>query len=444
MNNETILQDLNAVLSNHVADRLLSSRGKRMMFPQGIVAQTEESAHATIKATAGIAIAHGQPVTLGCISSLLPHFTTRESVAYAPVAGMNTLRDAWQTHIVKRNPSLIKEAITKPIVTSGITHGIRLVLELMLGEGEELISPDMFWENYEHIASTTFGGSVRTFSTFAQFEHGEGLNIAGLEDAMHQSAKKQGKIILLLNFPNNPTGYSLTKTDIARLKDLIHSFAEKDVPVLIMCDDAYFGLFYEDDIFCESSFSVFSTLHENVVAVKLDGATKELFSWGLRVGFITLGNKNMSESVKKALETKVKGALRASTTSASQLSQSIVLRTIEHADLDAQMDEQFSDIQNRYRITKQEIARASSQYPQSSLVPYPCNSGYFISFHSASVPAETIRKHLLGLEGESIALISLGETLRFTFAAVDAEQIPKIIETLYKETQTLAHNSRNA
>lgn len=444
MNNEIIVKELNAVLLDHVASRLFSSRGKRMIFPLGIVAQTEESAYATIKATAGIAMAQGQPITLPCISSLLPHFNTRESVAYAPVAGLGTLRDAWQNHILKRNKSLAKENITKPIVTSGITHGIRVLLDLMLEEDEELISPDMFWENYEHIASTACGGSVRTFRMFSNFENERGLNIAGLKDVMNQSAEKQGKIILLLNFPNNPTGYSLTKTDIARLQDLMYSFAEKNIPVLIMCDDAYFGLFYEDNIFCESSFSVFSKLHENILAVKLDGATKELFSWGLRVGFITLGNKTMSDAVKKALETKIKGALRASTTSASQLSQSIVLRTVEHPTIDSQMEKQFLDMKNRYIITKQAITEASSEYPHSSLVPYPCNSGYFISFHSTKISAETIRQYLLARENESIALISLGATLRFTFAAVDAEKIQKIIDTLYKETQKLMLNAHNA
>ncbi len=437
MNNEAIRKELNALLLEHVAIRLLSSRGKRMMFPLGIVAQTEESAHATVKATAGITITNGKPATLECISSLLPHFSTKESVAYAPVAGLHTLRNAWLAYMLKKNKSLAQKNITEPIVTSGITHGIRILLDLMLEEGEELISPDMFWENYEHIANTVFDGSIRTFNMFSNFENEQGFNIVGLEDAMKQSAEKQGKIILLLNFPNNPTGYSLTETDMLRLQDTMYSFAEKNIPILVICDDAYFGFFYEKNIFCESSFSVFSKLHENILAVKLDGATKELFSWGLRVGFITLGNKTMNEDVKKALETKVKGALRASNTSASQLSQNIVLRTIEHPDIDSQIKKQFLDMKNRYLITKRAITEASSQYPHSSLKPYPCNSGYFISFFPSKVSTETIRKHLLNLNNESIALISLGTTLRFTFAAVDAEQIPKIIDTLYKETQEL-------
>ena len=48
-----------------------------------------------------------------------------------------------------------------------------------------------------------------------------------------------------------------------------------------------FGLVYENGIFKESLFSKLADLHENVLAVKVDGATKEDYAWGFRVGFIT-------------------------------------------------------------------------------------------------------------------------------------------------------------
>ena len=39
----------------------------------------------------------------------------------------------------------------------------------------------------------------------------------------------------------------------------------------------------------ESLFGLLANLHPNLLAVKLDGATKELFVWGLRCGFVTFG-----------------------------------------------------------------------------------------------------------------------------------------------------------
>ena len=56
--------------------------------------------------------------------------------------------------------------------------------------------------------------------------------------------------------------------------------------LVVLLDDAYFGLFYEDSI-KESLFGLLADTHPNILPVKIDGATKENYVWGLRVGFIT-------------------------------------------------------------------------------------------------------------------------------------------------------------
>ena len=45
----------------------------------------------------------------------------------------------------------------------------------------------------------------------------------------------------------------------------------------------------------ESLFGLLAGRHPNLLAVKLDGATKELFVWGLRCGFITFGPGDAGE-----------------------------------------------------------------------------------------------------------------------------------------------------
>ena len=59
--------------------------------------------------------------------------------------------------------------------------------------------------------------------------------------------------------------------------------------MVAITDDAYFGLFYDDRAMKESIFTKLLDRHSNLMAVKLDGATKENYVWGLRVGFITYG-----------------------------------------------------------------------------------------------------------------------------------------------------------
>ncbi|MEJ7480414.1 aminotransferase class I/II-fold pyridoxal phosphate-dependent enzyme, partial [Staphylococcus pasteuri] len=84
------------------------------------------------------------------------------------------------------------------------------------------------------------------------------------------------------NYPNNPTGYTPTKDEVAVIVDAIKSLAERGTNVIALIDDAYYGLFYED-VYTQSLFTALTNLHlPNLLPIRLDGATKEFFAWGLR------------------------------------------------------------------------------------------------------------------------------------------------------------------
>ena len=93
---------------------------------------------------------------------------------------------------------------------------------------------------------------------------------------------------MILNFPNNPIGYSLTKAEIDRGGGLLREAAEGGRNLVVVADDAYFGLFYGEDVAQESLFARLAGCHERLLAVKADGATKEDFVWGFRMGMLTL------------------------------------------------------------------------------------------------------------------------------------------------------------
>jgi len=56
------------------------------------------------------------------------------------------------------------------------------------------------------------------------------------------------KKVLLLNFPNNPTGYTPTEEEQKALVEAIKEAAEAGKKVVVWVDDAYFGLVYEDGV----------------------------------------------------------------------------------------------------------------------------------------------------------------------------------------------------
>ena len=141
------------------------------------------------------------------------------------------------------------------------------------------------------------------------------------------------KIVVLLNFPHNPTGYSPTTEEADRIVEILAEVAGGGTHVLAVADDSYFGLFYETETLKESIFSRLHSRDPRLLAVKLDGRHQGKFVWGLRIGFITYGGKfkvsGDPSPFYAALEKKTAGCVRGNISNASHLSQSIVLKSMQ-------------------------------------------------------------------------------------------------------------------
>ena len=113
--------------------------------------------------------------------------------------------------------------------------------------------------------------------------------------------------------------------------------------IVALLDDAYFGLFYHLGAasMTESLFGRLANLHPNLLAVKLDGATKELFVWGLRCGFITFGPGKVegASEVLDVLDAKTRGDIRAVVSNAPQLSQTLVEKALSTSTIDQERAE---------------------------------------------------------------------------------------------------------
>ena len=78
------------------------------------------------------------------------------------------------------------------------------------------------------------------------------FNVEGLAEKLEGHDYKR---IVLLNFPNNPTGYTPTQAEAEEIKQVIKEAAGRNNLVVAICDDAYFGLVYEKNVEKESMFS---------------------------------------------------------------------------------------------------------------------------------------------------------------------------------------------
>ncbi len=423
--------ELNKIISGKTAFDLLSDYGRRMYFPKLIVAQSAEAKQKAklYNATIGMATSGGQAIELDSMSTLLPQLKPAEAVNYAPTGGDPALVELWKKDIVKKNPAVDPEKISTPIVTSGLTNGLSLVMELFVNKGETVVVPDMFWGNYRLMIEERREASVAAFPFYTEDKK---LNVAGFAEAIKKNSINN-KAVAVVNFPNNPTGYSPTKTEAEELKNALIGIAEEGYKLLVITDDAYFGLFFEEDTYKHSLFNELYNAHENILAVKVDGATKEHFVWGFRVGFVTFGSKGMSSEEYKVLETKLSGSIRASISNCSRPSQSLLLKAMQNPNYSAEKAEYEKEIKKRYTAIKK-LLKEKGDNPV--LEPLPFNSGYFMSYKMKNGSAEALRRKLLDEYG--IGTISIQDKfLRVAFSSVDLENIPDCFSKIYEAASEL-------
>jgi aspartate/methionine/tyrosine aminotransferase len=403
--------------------KMLSEHGKNIFFPKlGILAQSAQAKGKAINATIGEAVEDdGTSMHLPEFDALV-NMPTANIFPYAPSFGKPELRTLWKESIVRKNPSLKDTLISNPIATNGLTHGLSMCGYMFANEGDTVLLSNHYWENYNLIFENSYGAKV---STFELFESG-GFNIADFSKKLNEIQGE--KIITLLNFPNNPAGYTPLKTEIKTIVNEIKKVADTGKKVIVIIDDAYFGLVYEDNVFTESIFVELANLSENVLAVKLDGPTKEDYVWGFRVGFITYAIKGGTTELYETLENKTAGAVRGNISNISQLSQSLLHKVYSAPTYEDSKKKKYAILKNRYTILRDEITK--SEYA-SYFSPLPFNSGYFMCVEpKKGLVAEEIRKHLL--EKYSTGVIVLGNVIRLAFSAVPQNKIPALVENIYK------------
>ncbi len=426
--------ELNATLAKENPNVLamLSDFGKRIFFPKGILAQAAEAKQKAerFNVTIGIAKEAGKPMFLPSVMKQLPGLTPGDALPYAPATGRPELRKAWREALLAKNPSLEGQSFSTPIVTAGVTHALSLVADLFVDAGDTILLPDKYWENYDLLFGVRYRARMETFPLFAP---GGGIDVEGLRTAL-AGRRGQPKTILSFNFPNNPTGYSIQKKEADAVVEVLLEAADAGANLLVLCDDAYFGLFYEEDVLPESLFARLAGRRERILAVKADGPTKEEYVWGLRTGMLTFGTKAAGDdqALYGALEKKVAGAVRSAISNCSNLSQSVVARAMAEPSFAEECQVKRSTLEGRARKVREVLASADFSDVWEA---YPFNSGYFMCLKMKG-DAETFRTHLL--EKHGIGVIADGaHDVRVAFAGVEEEEVPELFQTLAKAAREL-------
>jgi aspartate/methionine/tyrosine aminotransferase len=419
-------EELNSIIkaNNPAVYELLSDKGKAIYFPRkGILAQGAAAKDKEINATIGTAYEDdGKPMVLHSIAHGF-NLDTKDAFPYAPSEGIKPLRDKWQELIRAKNPSLGKAEISLPVVTCGVTNGLSIVGYMFTGEEDNLITADLYWENYDLVYTNAYSAGLKFFNLFKN----RLFDINSFRETINN--EYLGKMVVLLNFPNNPSGYTPNKATGREIISVLSEVAQAGNQLVVILDDSYFGLGFEEDICTESLFSELATCHENLLAIKVDGITKEEYAWGLRVGFITYGIKNGSKELYRALEDKTAGAVRGNISNSSHPAQSLFLHALKSEAHEKEKARAKLKIRERYLKVK-EVLGVHAEYGKY-FEALPFNSGYFMCVRLKGLNPDKVWEVLLNKYSTGVICYSEKNLLRIAFASTPTDKIEKLFANIY-------------
>lgn len=434
---------------------LFSELGKRMFLPQGIFywsgrAKKESKINATIGSAAGpddeIGIGDGdQTITfhLPMIGNELPGFNSEEIFPYAPITGLPELRKAWKEWVVKKcgDQGTEKEnLLTSPVVMPGITGGLTYIIELFVSAGESIVCPDKRWGNYDNTVVRRMNAS---FQEFQLFKDGE-FNTEGFAEAVRKVWETQNRVVAVMNFPNNPTGYVPNAEVVSKIKETALSLVQsEDKNLILVFDDAYEGYVYDEDRLQRSPFIDFVDIDERILPVKLDGISKEMLFYGGRLGFATFGiHSKWLEQVtmgdlQKDLDNKVGSLIRSSISNNPRVVQSLILNALENIDaLTAQRQRVINVLTSRVKAFRQALKEADCP----NMTPDPFQAGFFAFLNLEGIKASDLAEKLLVKYATGVVPIERGDLngIRVAFCSVVEKDIPTMVDNICKACAELS------
>ncbi|MDO4615633.1 MAG: aminotransferase class I/II-fold pyridoxal phosphate-dependent enzyme [Lachnospiraceae bacterium] len=185
---------------------------------------------------------------------------------YTANAGMLELRQEI-TRYLKRRLNLDYQA-DQITVTVGGSEAIDLTIRALIQPGDEVIIPEPCFVCYEPLTSLTGGVPVHVET---KEEDGFRLTADELKAAISPRTK-----LLILPYPNNPTGGFMRKADLEAIADII-----RGTNIMILSDEIYSELSYGSEPF--TSIASLPGMAEHTIVV--NGFSKSYAMTGWRLGY---------------------------------------------------------------------------------------------------------------------------------------------------------------
>ncbi|MCR5458563.1 MAG: aminotransferase class I/II-fold pyridoxal phosphate-dependent enzyme [Acetatifactor sp.] len=185
---------------------------------------------------------------------------------YTSNSGIKELRVEICNYL-KRSQGITYDPMKEVIVTVGGSEAIDIGLRAMINPGDEVLIPQPSYVSYEPCAILA-GAKPVIINLKAENEFR--LTAAELEEAITEKTK-----ILILPFPNNPTGAIMEKSDLEAVAEVV-----KKHDIFVMSDEIYAELTYKGK---HVSIASLPGMQERTILI--NGFSKAYAMTGWRLGY---------------------------------------------------------------------------------------------------------------------------------------------------------------
>ena len=263
---------------------------------------------------------------------------------YTPNAGLSDLRRAICRYL-KRRFDLDYQPIGQTLVTVGGSEGLDLAFRCLLEPGDEVIIPTPSFVCYGPLVSMIHGVPVYVQT---RVENEFRLTPEELKAAITPRTK-----VLVLPFPNNPTGGIMGREDLEALAEVL-----RGTNIVVVSDEIYAELTYGQH---HVSMANIPDMYERTIVI--NGFSKAYSMTGWRMGYVC-GPKQIIGAMTKLHQY---GIMSAPTTS-----QYAAIEAMEHGDRDIETMKQEYDGRRRFLVDGFRQLGLDCFEPRGAFYVFPC------------------------------------------------------------------------
>lgn len=216
-------------------------------------------------------------VCLPTVEKVFRSLETNELIAYAPISG---LPEYLECVLTAAFGSSRPEGYLAAVATAGGTGAIHHAIWNYMDEGETALCSDWYWGAYKVLCNDM----GRNFTTYKMLDENNKFNLPALKEKVTELLSKQDNLLYILNTPaHNPTGYSLSESDMDGVLDILKEAAVDGKNIIFFLDVAYIDYAGEKEE-VRKIFKKLSGLPANILAIIGYSMSKGFTMYGQRTG----------------------------------------------------------------------------------------------------------------------------------------------------------------